>query len=335
MNHLHITSLWINSLMQAFALQGLDTDALVEGLEGFEGHQLQQSPPLNLTSARTLWHRAEIQAKDPLLGITIGSMQNFRSSGVLMPICWHSPNSRTALEHISSFQSLISENGQFRISTSNGSHLIECEYVPRASAAPVNHQQVLSVVTGTLLLLREISGGSVLSERLYAPHGINAEAVTAALDCPTENREGNFTLCFIADSLNKTISGRDEHLYHINLAYAEGMIRAKREGQSLIHSIKRIIDTSRPATVSIIQVAEVLGIHQRVLQRNLAEQGISFREIKEALLKELALDLLIGQSLEVDTIAEQLGYSEASAFQRAFKNWFGVTPRKFCEENSQ
>lgn len=321
--------------MKAFAQQGLDTNALVANLEGFSGNKLQQGNPLNLAAARTLWHRAQQQSNDPLLGISIGASQNFRSTGVLMPICWHSPNARMALEHITSFQTLISENGQFRITVSADSRLIECEYIPRASSTPVNHHQVLSVVAGTLLLLREISSATIDTDKLYVPNDINADQVAVALNCPVENRDGNFTLIFIAESLDHPIIGRDEHLYHINLAYAEGMIRAKREGQSLIHRIKRIIDTDTPATVNIDQVARTIDLHQRVLQRNLAEQGISFREIKEALLKERAIDLLIRQSLEVDTVAEQLGYSEASAFQRAFKKWFGVTPRKFCEVNAQ
>jgi len=324
----------MSSLMQAFAQQGLDTRALVANLEGFSGSQLQQGQALNLAAARTLWHRAQHQSDDPLLGISIGSSQNFRSTGVLMPICWHSPNARKALEHISNFQSLISENGQFRIAVSDKKTLIECEYIPRASAIPVNHHQVLSVVSATLLLLREISGGQVETEKLYLPQDIDAEQVATALKCPAENRAGNFVLVFIAQSLDNPIAGRDEHLYHINLAYAEGMIRAKREGQSLIHRIKRIIDTASPATVNINRVAKALDIHQRVLQRNLTEQGISFRQIKEALLKERAIDLLISQSLEVDVVSEHLGYSEPSAFQRAFKKWLGVTPRKFCEENA-
>lgn len=334
MNHLRITSLWMNSLMQAFKQQGLDTRSLVAGLEGFSENHLQEGPPLKLAAARTLWHRAQRQSNDPLLGISIGSSQNFRSTGVLMPICWHSPNARKALEHISSFQSLISENGQFQIVVSDEQDLIECEYIPHASATPVNHHQVLSVISATLLLLREISGGQVATDKFYIPHDIDAEKVAAALNCQTENRAGNFMLVFIADSLDQPITGRDEHLYHINLAYAEGMIRAKREGQSLIHRIKRIIDTDSPATVDINHIAKTLDIHQRVLQRNLTEQGMSFRQIKEALLRERAIDLLIRQSLEVDVVSEQLGYSEPSAFQRAFKKWLGVTPRKFCEENA-
>ena len=321
--------------MRAFALQGLDTAALVRGLDGFVDSQLPQGQSLNLTAARTLWHRAQAQSRDPLLGINIGSSQNFRSNGVLMPICWHSPNARTALEHIASFQSLISENGQFRITVTSDGTLVECEYIPRASATPVNHHQILSVITGTLLLLREVSSNRISTEKLYVPNDIDAQQAGAALNCSVENREGNFVLVLELDSLNNPISGRDEHLYHINLAYAEGMIRAKQEGQSLIHRIKHIIDTHHPATVNIAQVADELDLHLRVLQRNLTEQGISFREIKEALLKERAIELLIKQGLDDEVVAETLGYSEASAFQRAFKRWFKVTPRIFCEKNAQ
>ncbi len=334
MNHLHITGLWINSLMGAFSQHGLNTQALVKGLAGFSNNQLLPDHSLNLAAARTLWHRAQQQSQDPLLGLHIGFRQNFRSTGVLMPICWHSPSAGVALEHISNFQQLISENGQFRITRSNDRRFIECEYVPTASATPVNQHQILSVVTGTLLLLREISGAKAMVETLYVPEDIDAELSAEALDCKVENRSGNFTLVFVAASLVNPIAGRDEHLYHINLAYAEGMMRAKREGQTLIGRVKQIIGSVTPASVNIDQVAAELGLHRRVVQRNLAEQGASFRHIKEALLREYAVDLLIRQNTDIDAIAEQLGYSEPSAFQRAFKKWFAVTPRQFREQNA-
>jgi len=47
-------------------------------------------------------------------------------------------------------------------------------------------------------------------------------------------------------------------------------------------------------------------------------------------LKERAASLLLVQQMEIETVAVQLGYSEPSAFHRAFKTWFGVTPKQFC-----
>jgi AraC-like DNA-binding protein len=110
------------------------------------------------------------------------------------------------------------------------------------------------------------------------------------------------------------------------------LLRAKRVGQHLIDQIKSAIDIEQPARVSIEDVSARLDLHHRGLQRNLKEQGTSFRQLKESLLKERTLELLVSQRLDIDTIAEQLGYSDASTFHRAFKAWFDVTPKQFREQ---
>jgi AraC-like DNA-binding protein len=58
--------------------------------------------------------------------------------------------------------------------------------------------------------------------------------------------------------------------------------------------------------------------------------GTSFRQLKEEVLKEFSTSLLLNDKIAIESLAEHLGYSEPSAFHRAFKSWFGVTPRQFC-----
>ena len=124
--------------------------------------------------------------------------------------------------------------------------------------------------------------------------------------------------------------GCDEHLYQINLAYAEELLRTKRAGLAIIDSVKDLIELCGFSTASINDVEARLGLHKRTLQRNLFEQGTSFRQLKEEVLKERAVNLLVGKKVEIEAVAMHLGYSEPSAFHRAFKTWFGVTPKQFC-----
>jgi AraC-like DNA-binding protein len=77
-------------------------------------------------------------------------------------------------------------------------------------------------------------------------------------------------------------------------------------------------------------VGSKLGLHKRSLQRQLTEQGTSYRQIKENVLKEHSLSLLLREGLDINSVAQQLGYSEPSAFHSAFKIWFGMSPKQFC-----
>ncbi|UTA49354.1 HDOD domain-containing protein [Simiduia sp. 21SJ11W-1] len=75
-------------------------------------------------------------------------------------------------------------------------------------------------------------------------------------------------------------------------------------------------------------VASELAISERTLNRQLSEQGLSYRELITAYRNSQAVTRLCdGES--IDRLAAYLGFSERAAFERAFKGWQGVTPAKF------
>ena len=73
-------------------------------------------------------------------------------------------------------------------------------------------------------------------------------------------------------------------------------------------------------------VADELQIHPQTLRRRLDAEGTSFSEIRAFMRRDFALHLLGKQGLSIEEIAYRTGFSESSAFIRAFKTWTGVTP---------
>ena len=80
------------------------------------------------------------------------------------------------------------------------------------------------------------------------------------------------------------------------------------------------------ADASLGDAARALGVSARTLHRRLEEEGTSFREVKDALRREIALDRLETTASSIAEIAAELGYSEPSAFFRAFQGWTGLAP---------
>jgi AraC-like DNA-binding protein len=74
------------------------------------------------------------------------------------------------------------------------------------------------------------------------------------------------------------------------------------------------------------EVAQALDVHPQTLRRRLSGEGITFKEIKNQLRRDTALHLLGKQGVSIEEIAYRSGFSESSAFIRAFKGWTGVTP---------
>jgi AraC-like DNA-binding protein len=88
-------------------------------------------------------------------------------------------------------------------------------------------------------------------------------------------------------------------------------------------TVKKILAGQRP---SILEVARVLGLSARTLQRRLADADITFQQVLEEARRELAYHYLLQSSLELNETAYLLGYENANSFFRAFHHWEGVSP---------
>lgn len=80
---------------------------------------------------------------------------------------------------------------------------------------------------------------------------------------------------------------------------------------------------------SLERVAQQLGLHERTLQRRLAEQGTYFEDIVDRLRQERAHTLLRDTALPLAEIASVLGYSEQSSLNRSCTRWFGQSPNTY------
>ena len=99
---------------------------------------------------------------------------------------------------------------------------------------------------------------------------------------------------------------------------------------SLEHRIRVLIAESLSEGVPTVSaIASELGMSGRTLQRNLSSQGYSFQKLVDDSRRELAERLLRETPYPLAEIAFLTGFSEQSAFNRAFKRWAGQTPRSF------
>jgi AraC-like DNA-binding protein len=74
---------------------------------------------------------------------------------------------------------------------------------------------------------------------------------------------------------------------------------------------------------------------RRTIQRHLAQRGTSYARMVDDVRRELALRYLAERHIGLGEVAYLLGFSEGSAFHRAFRRWTGKTPRQYRFELSQ
>ncbi len=86
---------------------------------------------------------------------------------------------------------------------------------------------------------------------------------------------------------------------------------------------------------TLAKVAEELGIHPRTLNRKLESEGTNFRSLLTVGKLETSRQLLSNTRMKITDIAHALGYSETSAFTRAFQNWTGKSLVECRRESSE
>lgn len=100
-------------------------------------------------------------------------------------------------------------------------------------------------------------------------------------------------------------------------------------------SVRRILANAAPASMpSLEAVAGQLSISPQTLRRQLADEGTSFRQHRDELRRDIAIDALTSGNGTMEEIAASLGYADPSAFHRAFKRWTGSSPGSYRDANS-
>jgi AraC-like DNA-binding protein len=82
-------------------------------------------------------------------------------------------------------------------------------------------------------------------------------------------------------------------------------------------------------SVSSAVIARKLHMSERTLRRKLDAEGIGLREVVDDERKRLALDKVLDESLSMDAIASELGFTTAQALHRAFRRWTGDTVQAY------
>lgn len=78
--------------------------------------------------------------------------------------------------------------------------------------------------------------------------------------------------------------------------------------------------------VTRVHIAGLLGLHERTLARRLAQQGLVFEELVDGVRRRGAQTMLAEGAIPLSALAGLLGYNGQSAFTRACKRWFGMSP---------
>lgn len=136
-------------------------------------------------------------------------------------------------------------------------------------------------------------------------------------------------LVFSAALLEKPVVQNDSSLRHFLRHPILMMLTQEYASSSWTSRVRHIARRNLLEMPELNEVASVLDIHPQTLRRRLSAEGTTFKEIKSQVRRDAALHLLGKHGLSIEDIAHRAGFSESSAFIRAFKGWTGVTPYSY------
>lgn len=142
--------------------------------------------------------------------------------------------------------------------------------------------------------------------------------------------ERGFTgLSFATSLLEKPVKQTEQSLVRYLRHPVRVMLAENYAQTNWSTRVRRLLRRNVAAMPAFEEVARTLAIHPQSLRRRLADEGVSFSELRLRLRRDLAVYYLGRQGMSIEEIAPLVGFSEASAFIRAFKGWFGVTPHVY------
>jgi AraC-like DNA-binding protein len=139
-------------------------------------------------------------------------------------------------------------------------------------------------------------------------------------------------LVFSRQCWNAPLPRRDDYLKRTLRRHADHLL-AQSEAAAKLGLADRVraelLRSARLGLPSLEEVARSLGMGARTLQRQLREEGTTYAGIMENARANLASEYLTDDRLSIGEVAYLLGFSEPSAFSRAFRRWTGTSPQEF------
>ncbi len=141
---------------------------------------------------------------------------------------------------------------------------------------------------------------------------------------------------FETEFLDLTINKSDPHLLKVLTNQAEALMREiGQQEPSVTLTRLYILEGLERGGANSSDIAQRMAMSRSTLKRRLASHGLTFRKLRDEVIRQVAGEALLDSEVDVGEVASKLGYSELSAFDRAFKRLSGFSPTQFRKIKGQ
>lgn len=272
------------------------------------------------------WSEAMRLTGDPQLALRIANATPPGAFGIVEYVCRSAPTLGGALRQWVRYLNLLDDAVTVALVVQGDRAYLRVDRESEAPA-PAAHELCWALVARDARKLTTVPFRFHAIELAHPAPG-DIAAYRAWFDAPVVFGAATTQMVFPASALDASLASGDPALLAILTRAADELVAKTSRDPLMTQQVKRVVhDLLRSDEAHIDVVAKRLGVTSRSLQRRLKDEGTSFQTVREDVRRELAQRYL-ADGLAISEISFLLGFSEPSAFFRAFKRWTGQTPRE-------
>jgi AraC-like DNA-binding protein len=279
---------------------------------------------IDLERACKAWEQAVFLTKDNLLGLHIGESTTPSILGMVGNLMQSSPDLLSAFETLSKYSSTASDMFHYGVRVLNEE--VTLTFAPaalwlKASPETARHSTERSM-SGTLRIFYLLTGKKIKPLRVSFGHkraGSLSEYTSIFDSTPRFSALAN-ELTFAKKTMLTRVVSYDRSLFSI----FEKMLREKKNkaAASTTDQIRRLLVRDFQGQIPSLEIiAAQIHMTPRTVQRRLTQEGTTFRILTANIQKELASRFMKLKGSNLSQVAGLLGYSDPSAFRRAYRKW--------------
>ena len=262
--------------------------------------------------------------RDPAFALTLARSAMARPLGLFGHMVWLSGTVRDALTRAAKFYSMVTKRTTLSLVEDGPVATVRMTSVARTQ----RRGRILTEFPFASLALRarEATGGTfALRAVRFAHAGEATPAYAEVFAAPVTFGVRTDELELASSQLDLKLASSDP----ITAETLEAKIAQLTGGSArsaFVDRVRRALAARLDAEVSPAAIAKALGISARTLRRHLEQEGLTLRAALDDVRRERAEELL-AKGTAIKEVAFALGFSEPSAFSRAYKRWTGVAPK--------
>jgi len=316
---------FVQAIATAYMQRGMDPLAALEGAQ-IAPESLHQ-PQARITALQMEWLSATAMREldDEALG-WFSRRLPWGSYGMLVRASLTAPNLGVALARWSRHHGLLTDDIRLQVSQSSG--VASLQLTEQRPLGALQEFAVVSVLRNALGVACWLTDSRIpliqTTLRLAPPP--HADSYRVLFDGPTQFNAPEHSLQFDAGYLSLPVR-RDEAALQRMLQRALLLtVRPYRRDRLLVEKVRQTLAEHPEHSRNAEDLAAWLNLSARTLHRQLKEEGASLQQLKDAVRRDLATDLLLRTQRPIKQIAAEVGFQNEKSFMRAFKTWTGLTP---------